>query len=164
MRFLPIDSRREIWADWYKDARKSVGNYLDEHFRGLQRTTRVVYHTDDPITEFFGKLIVHAGTATNPNDFINRCPDDNCIDPNAGPAEQRADRAMRRIAGIRGLQVHVLPDVTFVHGVTGDDVEDLASTIICQLFLVMPKKLTVIGINCLLVLPGDRPLMNPFHF
>ena len=54
--FLPIDSRREIWADWYTDARKGTGNYLDEQFRGLQRTTRIVYATDDPKAEFFWQI------------------------------------------------------------------------------------------------------------
>jgi len=128
--FLPKESRREIWADWYKEAQKNAENYLDVQFRGLERTTRVVYHTDDPKTEFFWKLIVHAGTATNPDDFINRYSDDNRIDANASPDEQRANRAMRRVANIRGLQVQALPDVTFVHVVTDDDSGDLAYTII----------------------------------
>jgi hypothetical protein len=128
--FLPIESRSEIWADWYKDSRKNVENYLDEQFNVLERTTKVVYHTENPKAEFFGKLIVHAGTATDPDDLINRCPDDNCMDTNASLTEQRADSAMRRVAGIRGLQVQALPDVTFVHVVTGDDTEDLAYTII----------------------------------
>jgi hypothetical protein len=128
--FLPIESRRTLWADWYKDAQKSAENYLDVQFHGLERATRVVYHTDDPKSEFFGKLIVHAGTATNPDDFLNRSPNDNWIDTNASPDGQRADRAMRRIANIRGLQVQALPDVAFVHVATDDDTEDLAYTII----------------------------------
>ena len=128
--FLPIESRREIWADWYKDARKSAENYLGEQFRGLERTTRVVYHTDDPKSEFFQKLIVHAGTATNPDDFINRSSDDNWNDANVSLNEQRADRAMWRVANVRGLQVQALPDVTFVHVATDDNTEDLAYTII----------------------------------
>ena len=37
---------------------------------------------------------------------------------------------MRRVAGIRGLQVQFLPDVMFVHVTTGDDSQDLAYTII----------------------------------
>jgi hypothetical protein len=128
--FLPIENRRELWAEWYTDARKDAENYLEDQFRGLERTTRVVYQTEDPKAEFFQKLIVHAGTATNPDDSINRCPNGGCIDTNAGPDEQRADEAMRRIAGIRGLQVQALPDVTFVHVVTDDDTEDLAYTIL----------------------------------
>jgi hypothetical protein len=128
--FLPIENRRELWAEWYKGARKGDENYIDDQFRGLERTTMVDFQTDDPKAEFFQKLIIHAGTATNPDDIINRCPDDNCIDPDAGPVEQRADKAMRRIADMRGLQVQVLPDVTFVHVVTDDDAEDLAYTII----------------------------------
>ena len=128
--FLPKDSRRKIWADWYTDARQSVANYLDDQFRGLQRETRVDFTTNDPKAELFGKMIVHAGDATRPEDILNRCPYDDCIDPGSSPAEQRADKAMRRIAGIRGLQVQALPDVTFVHVVTGKADDDLAYTII----------------------------------
>jgi hypothetical protein len=128
--FLPIESRRELWADWYKGARKNAENYLDEQYHGLERPTDIVYHTADPKTEFFQQLIAHAGTATNPDDFLNRCPDDNCTDVNASPLEQRADRAMRRVADMRGRQVQPLPDVMFVHVATGDDNQDLAYTIV----------------------------------
>jgi Fatty acid cis/trans isomerase (CTI) len=128
--FLPVENRRELWADWYKGARKNVENYLDTQYGGLERGTRVLYKTDDPKTEFFHKLIGHAGTATNPEDLINRCPNGNCVDDNASPDEQRADRAMRRIADIRGLQVQALPDVMFVHVAMDDETEDLAYTII----------------------------------
>ena len=130
LNYLPIESRQAIWADWYKGAKKSDENYLVEQFRGLERTTRIVYHTDDPKTEFFQKLIAHAGMATNPDDFINRSPDDDWRDVNASPNEHRADRAMWRVANVRGRQVQALPDVTFVHVVMGDDAEDLAYTII----------------------------------
>ncbi len=128
--FLPTESRRGIWADWYQGARKSAENYLDVQFHGLERSTKVVYHTDDPKTEFFHKLMTHAGTATNPNDVMNRCSDDNCQSPDTSPAEQRADRAMRRVADVRGLKVQALPDVTFVHVVTDDDNKGIAYTII----------------------------------
>jgi hypothetical protein len=61
--FLPKENRKELWNDWYMNARKSVTNYFDEHFHGLELKTEVIYHTDDPKTEFFHKLIAHAGTA-----------------------------------------------------------------------------------------------------
>jgi len=128
--FLPIASRQEIWDYWYRDARKGDENYLDEQFRGLQHATEVVYHTDDPKKEFFEKVMAHAGAATEAVDIINRCPDGTCVDAGAGPAEQRADRAMRRVADMRGKQVRAVPDVMFMHVVTGDDTGDLAYTII----------------------------------
>jgi hypothetical protein len=128
--FLPIESRRELWADWYQGARKGVENYLDKQYRGLQRTTRVDFHTDEPKTELFWQMIVHAGTATDPNDTINRCPDDDCPTHATSTTELRADKAMRRVAGLRGRQVQALPDVVFVHVVTGEGSSDLAYTII----------------------------------
>jgi len=51
--FLPIENRRELCVDWYKDDRKSAENYIDDQFRGLERTTRVVFQSDDPKEEFF---------------------------------------------------------------------------------------------------------------
>jgi len=128
--FLPIASRQALWADWYTDARKEAENYLNEQFRGLERTTEVVYHTDDPKSELFQKIMEHAGSATEPRDILNRCPDNHCVDPSAGPIEQRADRSMRRVAAMHGAQVQALPDVTFVHVVTDVKIDDLAYTII----------------------------------
>ena len=128
--FLPVESRRTLWADWYKGARKSSENYLDRQYGGLERRTRVVFRTADPKKEFFQKLIAHAGAATHPEDILNRCPGGDCADVTARPDEQRADRAMRRIADMRGLQVQHQPDVTFVRVDTGADSEDLAYTII----------------------------------
>jgi len=128
--FLPMENRRDLWADWYRDARKSAENYLDEQYRGLQRTTRVHFETDDPKSEFFGKMAAHAGMAALSEDFINRCPDETCVDAKADPAEERADRAMWRVANIRGLQVRALPDISFVHVVANGQTEDLAYTIV----------------------------------
>ena len=128
--FLPIEDRKKLWAEWYTDARKGAENYLDDQFRGLQRTTRIVYHTDDPKAEFFGKLIVHAGKATTRQDCLNRYTSDVCSDDDAGPARRQADKAMRRVANMRGNEVQALPDVTFVHILTGEENEDLAYTII----------------------------------
>lgn len=128
--FLPIESRQALWAEWYQDARKGAENYLNDQYRGLERTTEVTYQTDDPKSELFLKMIVHAGKATNPHDFLNRCSRGECVDPAAGQAEQRADRVMRLVADMRGMQVQPLPDVTFVHVVTPEGTEDLAYTIV----------------------------------
>jgi hypothetical protein len=128
--FLPIESRQEIWDHWYRDAREGTENYLDEQYGGLQRTTEVVYHTDDPKKEFFEKVMAHAGAATDASDIINRCLDDTCMDAKANPEVQRADRAMMLIADMRGRQVRALPDVRFVHVVTSGNTGDLAYTII----------------------------------
>ena len=63
-------------------------------------------------------------TEPNPDDILNRCRDDNCTDINASPDEQRAYKAMRWVADMRGRQVQPLPDIMFVHVAAGDDRQD----------------------------------------
>ena len=128
--FLPKDKRKEIRAEWYKGARAEFKNHLENPFRGLIWDTQIVYTTDDPKKEFFEKIQKHTGLAVNANDYLNRCPEKKCVDKNSSPLEQRADLALRKLTRIRGHEIQVVPDVTFIHVVTGDKDNDLSYTVI----------------------------------
>ena len=128
--FLPRDKRKEIRAEWYKGARAEHKNQLENPFRGLERATEIVYTTNDPKKEFFEKIFEYVGPAAGPNDYLNRCPEGNCVDKNAGPLEQRADRALQKVTGKRGPEIQVVQDLAFIHVVTGNKANDLAYTII----------------------------------
>jgi hypothetical protein len=128
--FLPKDKRKEIRAEWYKGARAEHKNQLENPFRGLEWGTGIVYRTNDPKKEFFAKILEHVGPAAGPKDYLNRCPEKNCVDKNAGPLEQRADRALRKVTGKRGREIQVVQDVAFIHVVTGNKDKDLAYTVI----------------------------------
>jgi hypothetical protein len=128
--FLPNDKRKEIRAEWYKGARAEFKSHLQNPFRGLKWDTQIVYTTDDPKKEFFEKIHKYVGPAANANDYLNRCPEKNCVDENSSPLEQRADLALRKMTRIRGPEIQVVPDVTFIHVVTGDKDNDLAYTVI----------------------------------
>jgi Fatty acid cis/trans isomerase (CTI) len=128
--FLPKDKRKEIRAEWYKGARAEFKNHLENPFQGLIWDTQIVYTTDDPKKEFFEKIQKHTGLAVNANDYLNRCPEKKCVDKNSSPLEQRADLALRKLTRIRGHEIQVVPDVTFIHVVTGDKDNDLSYTVI----------------------------------
>ena len=128
--FLPKDKRKEIRAEWYKGARAEFKNHLENPFGGLIWDTQIVYTTDDPKKEFFEKIQKHTGLAVNANDYLNRCPEKKCVDKNSSPLEQRADLALRKLTRIRGHEIQVVPDVTFIHVVTGDKDNDLSYTVI----------------------------------
>jgi hypothetical protein len=128
--FLPRDKRKEIRAEWYKGARAEYKNQLENPFRGLERATEIVFVTDDPKKEFFEKILEYVGPAAGPNDYLNRCPEGNCVDKNAGPLEQRADRALQKVTGKRGPEIQVVQDLAFIHVVTGNKDNDLAYTVI----------------------------------
>jgi hypothetical protein len=128
--FLPKDKREEIRAGWYKGARAEFKNYLQNPLRGLEWDTGIVYSTDDPKKEFIEKILEHAGPVANADDYLNRCPEKNCVDQKSGLFEQKADLALQKITAIRGPEIQVVPDVTFIHVATGNKDNDLAYTII----------------------------------
>jgi len=128
--FLPKDKRKEIRAEWYKGARAEHKIHLEDPLRGLEWDTGIVYTTNDPKKEFFERILEHAGPAAGPKDYLNRCPEKNCVDKSTGPLEQKADLALQRVTGKRGPEVQVVQDVAFIHVVTGNKEKDLAYTVI----------------------------------
>jgi hypothetical protein len=128
--FLPKDKRVEIRAEWYKGARAEHKINLEAPLRGLQWDTEIAYRTNDPKKEFFEQILAHVGPAAGPKDYLNRCPEKNCVGKNTGPLEQRADLALQKVTGLRGPEIQVVQDLAFIHVVTGNKDNDLAYTVI----------------------------------
>ena len=128
--FLPKDKRKEIRAEWYKGARAEHKNHLQNPFRGLEWATGIVYRTSDPKKEFFEQILEHVGPVAGPKDYLNRCPEKNCVDKDTGPLEQRADLALQKVTGLRGPEIQVVQDLAFIRVVTGNKDNDLAYTVI----------------------------------
>jgi len=128
--FLPKDKRKEIRAEWYQGAKAEFINYLQNPFYGLERETRIHFATDDPKKEFFKMLHQHVKPHANVVDYLNRCPDGDCVDMNAGPVEQGVDRILQKASSINGPDIQVVPDVTFIHVVAQNRDDDLAYTVI----------------------------------
>ncbi len=128
--FLPKDKRVEIRKEWYQGARAEHKIHLESPLRGLQWDTGIVYRTNDPKKEFFEQILEYVGPAAGPKDYLNRCPEKNCVDKNTGPLEQRADLALQKVTGLRGPEIQVVQDLAFIHVVTGNKDKDLAYTVI----------------------------------
>ncbi len=128
--FLPKDKRKEIRAEWYKGARAEHKIQLEDPLRGLKWDTGIVYRTNDPKKEFFEKILEYAGPVAGPKDYLNRCPEKDCVDKNTGPLEQRADLALQKVTGLRGPEIQVVQDLAFIRVVTGNKDKDLAYTVI----------------------------------
>ncbi len=134
--FLPKDIRRQILADWYKGAKAELSDSMHNSFHGLERRTGIIYETDDPKKEFFEKIMEHAGSTNIFADTLNRCADENDVNQNvghnadAGVDEDRVEHALQKLACIHGPQIQIVPDVTFLHIVTGIPERDLAYTVV----------------------------------
>ncbi|MCP4690823.1 MAG: isomerase, partial [Desulfobacterales bacterium] len=128
--FLPRDRRKQIRAEWYKGARAEFSNFLTNPFHGLERSTRVVYETDDPKREFLEKILTRARAVAGPPDVLNRCEGASCLDGIADPLERRVTRALRNVARIKGPPVQVIPDVAFLHIVADNGAKDMVYSLI----------------------------------
>ncbi|MCP4402406.1 MAG: isomerase, partial [bacterium] len=128
LRFLPQELRVALREEWYQGKKSKFWKKNPQY--GLQRPTGIAYTTEDPKAELFEKILEHAAPIAGPPDILNRCERGACVDPQAGPLEQRAELALQEIPGIRGPQIQLAPDVTFVHIVTDNSEDDLVYTIV----------------------------------
>jgi hypothetical protein len=123
--FMPATERRAIHDRWYRAMHRRVTSAFEPYKEvTLNVDTVDGYRTGDPQREFYDLLLDRLGPLAGPSDAINRCDGTEC------PAE-RIDVAMRRMAGLRGEVLAVVPDVSFIRiRGAGDDGGDLAYTLV----------------------------------
>jgi len=129
--FLPVSKRKTIRDSWYVGIRTDLEKYLHAPSEWLETEVVTGYQTDDPQTELYQRIERRLGAITGPADYLNRCQSRPCGSPATGSAEQQADIAMAKVAGIKGSILEVFPDLTFVRVRTGGKTkQDLAYTLI----------------------------------
>jgi hypothetical protein len=127
--FIPVGERRRILDSWYVGIRTNMEKSMGS-MDWLDVETVSDYKTDDPQRELYDRMIGRLGPMVGEPSYLYRCSGDACIDPAADEIKQKADQAMRTIAGIKGEHLRVFPDVALVRVKTGDPVTDRAYTII----------------------------------
>ena len=111
---LPADRREAIRASWYVGATRQMDYRLVNALLTLEHGTQVKYTSDDPKRELIEQLIARTPAIAGPPDHLNRCARPPCDRPGATPAEVRAERALQRIAAVKGPWVRLLPEVSFL--------------------------------------------------
>ncbi|MCG6898771.1 MAG: fatty acid cis/trans isomerase [Gammaproteobacteria bacterium] len=127
--FIPVSDRRKILDSWYVGIRSNMEKSMGS-MDWLEIETVSGYKTDDPQGELYEAMIGRLGPLAGAPSYLYRCTGDACVDRAAGKIKQQADRAMRTIAGLRGEQLKVFPDVALVHIQTENPENDLAYTVI----------------------------------
>jgi len=125
---LPPPARQTEHARWYEGVRNRRKKYFQEPDGWMQQDLITGYRTDNPKLELYRAIEDFLGPMAGPADYLNRCHG-NCADPGASPAERQVDEAMRKIAAMRGGQLQVFPDVTFVR-IERADADGLPYTLI----------------------------------
>src|SRR5262245_12344069 len=120
--FLPADRRRAIRASWYVGATHTLDYEVAAPLHDLARGTQIPFTSNDPKAELLAMILGHNTPAVaGPPDLLNRCGKPPCDRTGASAVERRAERALQRLAGVRGPWVAELPEVAFlrVRGDTG---------------------------------------------
>ena len=111
---LPVESREPLRASWYVGATRQMDYRLVNSLHSLGHGTQVKFRTGDPKRELIEQLLARSPAIAGPPDHLNRCARPPCDRPDATPAERRAERALQRIAAVKGPWVRLLPEVAFL--------------------------------------------------
>jgi hypothetical protein len=125
--FLPADSRKEIRDSWYVGVRERRAKYMKEPLDWLNITLVTGYETDDPQLEFYRRIENHLGPIGFPEDSLNRCTTLPC---NGGNDRSDVDRAMSRLATMRGADLGIFPDTTLVRVIDDSGTDDQVFTLL----------------------------------
>jgi hypothetical protein len=112
--FLPADQREEIRASWYVGASRQVGYRHIDRIRSAGHGTRIRYDTRDVKAELLERILARNADVAGPPDGLNRCQAPPCDRPDATAVELRAERALRRLTGVRGAWVATLPELSLL--------------------------------------------------
>jgi hypothetical protein len=120
--FLPADRRHAIRASWYVGATHSLDFDFVDRLHGISHGTQIPFTSGDVKREFLEMIMARNPAVSGPPDLINRCPAPPCDRPGATAVEQRAERALQPLAGVRGPWVAELPEDAFlrVQSTAGD--------------------------------------------
>jgi len=124
---MPAMERRTIWNNWYPgfDSLRTAIPQLS-----IDHPSEVKFHTTDYKKEFFDQLRQKMGKAAGAVDTINGCQQAVYIRANTTSVQQQADNEMRKLAQLKGQELHTLPDDMLLRVKTGKPETDLVYTVL----------------------------------
>jgi len=128
--FLPVGPRKEIMDSWYVGIRSGMDERIDSPMEWLDVEVVTGYKTDDPQRELYNHIEDRLGPVTGGPDYLNRCGQTNCMDPQDNTVEAQADNFMRETSAIKGERLRAFPDVAFVRIKTDKPKTDFAYSLI----------------------------------
>jgi hypothetical protein len=139
--FLPTDRREAIRAGWYVGATKQIEYFLADRLQGMDHGTQVSFATDDPKGELLALILRRDAAVAGPDDLLNRCAAPPCERAGASAEERAVERALQKLAAVRGPWVARLPEVSVLRVRAGADrsfayalVHDVAHTNVAMMF------------------------------
>ncbi|MGQ0699572.1 MAG: fatty acid cis/trans isomerase [Panacagrimonas sp.] len=161
LRFLPGKEREKLRSAWYADLGK-IKLFTTYAAPDDSVPTQIVYRTDDPKSEFAGRIYERMSKVMGPADAINRCEQGDCAVPGSTSAMRQANRALRRFAATPASVLSVIelmPEMSYLR-VTAPGNERLVYSLIHNrahsnvAFLIGEERRLEPAKDTLTVLPG----------
>jgi hypothetical protein len=127
LRLMPAMERQSIYNSWYPghDSKRIAPPQLS-----ILHPSEVKFKTMDFKKEFFDQLRKKMGKAQGEVDTINNCGENQCIRANTTPVQQQVDNEMRKLAKLKGQELHALPDDIMLRVKTGNADGDLVYSLL----------------------------------
>ncbi len=128
--FLPASKRKEIRNSWYVGQRENIDKLFSAPKKWLNTEMVTGYKSDNPQLELYELIKKRVQNSTKHADNINQCGNINCQKSPSKVDMEYANSIMKKIAKLKGKNLHSFPDVAFVRVTTDKKENDFAYTLI----------------------------------
>jgi hypothetical protein len=112
--FLPADRREPIRASWYVGATRQVAYFLADSLHATDHGTQVRFRGEDVKREMLEQVLKRSAVVAGPSDLLNRCAKPPCDRAGATAKEKAVERALQRIASVKGAWVARMPELSLL--------------------------------------------------
>lgn len=130
LRFMPIEQRKVYYDSWYQGITGRMALFFNKPFYSSSYQTGIDFKTNDYKAEFFDLLRKQLDEAAGPVDNLNDCSTFRCVDNNASSESREVKAAMQKLASLKGRQLQLLPELSFIRVGNVDNGDDYAFTLI----------------------------------
>ena len=131
LRLLPQTERKALRDAWYADSGKIK---LFTTYAAPDDTvpTQIAFKSKDAKSEFAEMIYARMSKIMGPPDLVNRCLNDQCASPAVSAAENRVNKALRRLAATRAdllPVIKLLPELSYLR-VSSEYADDLVYSLV----------------------------------
>ncbi|MDD5579027.1 MAG: fatty acid cis/trans isomerase [Methylobacter sp.] len=130
LQFMPAKQRKAFHDSWYQGMDLKIFGNSDLLSVDTTKEPAVDYQSSDYKNEFFEKIHQKLDQVDGAPDQINRCAKEPCNAANSSSEQQQAEAMMRKLADLKGHEIHALPEVSFLRVKTADPAKDFVYTLI----------------------------------
>ncbi|MDP3875444.1 MAG: fatty acid cis/trans isomerase [Methylobacter sp.] len=124
LKFIPLNRRKALHDSWYEGIDLKIFNFFETPIFNTDKEPAIPYQTTAYKDEFFQRLQQRLGRAGGQPDLINRCAQTTCNDAS------QIDVLMRQLADLKGKEIGILPELSFLRIKTANPAKDRVYTLV----------------------------------